>query len=85
MNLPEKNLEFIPDIKHFVKPNGTVLIIYLFAPKIDPFQEVISKLKSVLERNEMKLKRIINKRLVNKYSPQIFKVVLDVLILKNKV
>ena len=83
MNLPEKNLEFIPDIKPFVKPKGTVLIIYIFAPKIDPFQEAISNLKSVLERNDMNLKRIINKRVVNKYSPQIFKVVLDVLILKK--
>jgi tRNA G37 N-methylase Trm5 len=83
MNLPEKNLEFIPDIKPYVKPNGTILIIYLFAPKINPYQEVISKLKSVLVKNGMKLERIINKRLVNKYSPKIFKVVLDVLILKN--
>lgn len=83
MNLPEKNLEFISDIKPFVRPNGTILIIYLFAPKINPFKTVISKLKSALERKEMKLMRIINKRLVNKYSPQMLKVVLDVLILKN--
>ncbi|MHA1869303.1 MAG: class I SAM-dependent methyltransferase, partial [Promethearchaeota archaeon] len=58
----------------------TLLIIYLIVPNSDPYNTALSLLKDKFEENHIRIKKILNQRIVKNYSPLLDIIVLDVLI-----
>ncbi|MBD3353917.1 MAG: hypothetical protein GF364_20710 [Candidatus Lokiarchaeota archaeon] len=80
MNLPERNLEFIKDIRPFIKKNGTILIIYLFCEDPEPIPRGISQLENFLAAKDLRVSQIRNKQNVKNYSPNVSLIGLDLLL-----
>jgi tRNA (guanine37-N1)-methyltransferase len=76
MNLPELNLEFIGDIKYYIK-NGTYLILYLFAPTPEPLETGLQAILAKFNEQKIKISSVEGKRIVKNYSPHMFMIVFD--------
>lgn len=83
MNLPEKNLEFIPILPDFIHPNGCLVHIYQFSEKSDPFTDAKQKLSTALLKAGLKLVKIKLQRIVKPYSPALDTTVIDAVISLN--
>ncbi len=80
MNLPEKNLEFISCLPHFIHPEGCLLHIYQFNEKLNPLEGAKSKIAEKLDECGLRIEKILSSRVVKPYSPALDTTVLDVLI-----
>lgn len=83
MNLPEKNLDFIPLIPDFLHPKGCLIHVYQFSNKNDPEQEALLQFKEAISQVDIDLIEILNIRTVKPYSPALDTTVIDAII-RNK-
>jgi tRNA G37 N-methylase Trm5 len=84
MNLPEKNLEFLPILRDFIHEKGTLLHIYQFNEKKNPLEDARKKLTHKLEESELEIVKILSSRIVKPYSPALDTTVIDVFIKRKK-
>jgi tRNA (guanine37-N1)-methyltransferase len=80
MNLPERNLEFLPQIPPFIHPKGALLHIYQFNAKYRPIDEAIERFTASVTSQMFKIRQILSGRIVKPFSPSKDTTVLDILI-----
>lgn len=83
MNLPEKNLEFIPILPTFIHPLGALLHIYQFNPNTDALNDAIVQLKQALSKGNLICKEVLGQRIVKSFSPSLDTTALDVVIARS--
>ena len=83
MNLPKRNLEFLPDLYPYIRPEGTLLVIYLFAPEPDPIDHALKMLHDKLEGTSISIAKREFSRVVKNYAPKVYTVALQVVIKKK--
>ncbi len=82
MNLPEKNIEFLPLLPPFLHPDGCLLHIYQFSEKNEDFQTIQNTFSQQLNNAGLIVDKIENIRRVKPYSPALDTTVIDVVIHK---
>ena len=80
MNLPEKNIEFLPLLPPFLHPEGCLLHIYQFTEKNENFETIQNGLKQKLCEAGLIVDKIQNIRRVKPYSPALDTTVIDAVI-----
>ncbi|MHA1584564.1 MAG: class I SAM-dependent methyltransferase [Promethearchaeota archaeon] len=80
MNLPEKNLDFLPMLPLFLHEEGALLHIYQFSEKPNPLQNAKNKLTNKLKESSLVLVKILNTRIVKPFSPALETTVIDAII-----
>ena len=76
MPLPKNALDFLPYVLKCAK-KGTILHIYAFDSKEYPFERKIKKVDTIAKKHGFKTK-ILNKKIVRPYAPNVFQICLDV-------
>ncbi len=76
MPMPKNALDFLPFVLKCAKKN-TILYIYAFDSKEYPFERKIKKVEKIAKKNGFKIK-ILNKKIVRPYAPNVFQICLDI-------
>ncbi len=80
MNLPEKNLDFLPCLVPFLHPDGALLHVYQFNEKPDPLQDAREKLEQKIKDLPLQVVQYTHQRIVKPFSPALETTVLDVIL-----
>ncbi len=79
MPLPKNALDFLPYVLKCAK-KGTILHIYAFDSKEYPFERKIKKVELIAKKYGFKTK-LLNKKIVRPYAPNVFQICLDIQII----
>lgn len=76
MPIPKNALDFLPYVLKCAK-KGTILHIYAFDSKEYPFERKIKKVETIAKKYGFKTK-LLNKKIVRPYAPNVFQICLDI-------
>jgi tRNA (guanine37-N1)-methyltransferase len=83
MNLPEKNLEFLPFLYFAIHPKGALLHIYQFNNKSNSLREAEENLRAHALESKIVIKKVLNSKIVKPFSPALDMTVIDAIIFKK--